>query len=399
MRKTTIGRVRLQEVVKCALYHSRGETNTNIAKILDISSAMVRQNLKIAREEGILRDEVYPSPEVEVAEAIKEKYGLGEVYVFPTYAAEKSLEMLARLSAAYVEKRLDDREGGIFLFNVNTNYEDDLSSNVVPGEIRQEFESIHVSLSEGAVVSIDEVDSKDNAVRWLITDGGREYVVKKADKDMMNVYRKIRRVAVGPGKMMLAFAKAISNIVRPNMKVGSTAIATSRETFIASNILIGILAGKWECELYRFGFRISLDSRRDYAEMIVMGIERVDADGDTALVLSLETGIGKSMLEQDFSSLRARLGAGFINYQAIDIYGRPLGWGMDFYDRVFGDNLLKLNDIRDMAMDKEKQVVCISTGREDAKAIQAGLLGKYFNVLITDYQTAIAILSYPQKSI
>lgn len=390
------GRARLQEVVRCALYHSKGATNTFIAQTLGISGSRVRQNLEIAQERGILKVEAYPSPEMKTAERIMEEYGLKKVYVFPTYIEEENLEMLARRSAAFLEKLLDDDEGGICLFSTDSSYEEDLSGEVIPTGLHQEFKNNDIILSKIAKVSINGVDSKDNPIRWLINDTGREYIVRKADDDMMNIYRKIGHVAVGPGRTTLAFAKAISNVKRPNMRVGSTAIAAIREKTIASNTLIGILAGKWECELYRFKSGLPIKKKREYADVFVFGIDKLNIYWDTALVLQLETGVNMWRLELDFSKLRARGGTGFINYQAINASGKPLEWEK-FYDKIFRGKLLELGDIKDIAANREKLVVCIAAGVDNAGAIRAGLLGKYFNVLITDYQTAMTILKIRSK--
>ncbi len=305
----------LHKLVSCAILHSKGMRNVDIGRELDISAVKVTRYLQEARESGIIKIEVYPPPEAEIAKEIREVHGLREVYVFPIGIAGEVRSMLARLSAVYVEQLLDDKE------------------------------------------------------------------------------ENISSMALGPGRTMLAFVRALSHKTRSEMVVGSTSSATLTETFMASNILIGIVAEKWECELHRFDPETSLAKQKDYSDILILGVGKIpDMDGVTALALSSESGIHKARLDIELAKLRVRGGAGIINYQPIDEEGKPLDWDLDDYRETLGPTLLKLDVIREMAADEKKRVICISSGEDKINAIKAGLLGGYFNVMITDYNTAKALL-------
>jgi DNA-binding transcriptional regulator LsrR (DeoR family) len=311
---------RLREIVKCAILHSEGLAHKQIADRLGISPPTVTRYIKKARERGIIRVEVHPPPEVGAAEKIEEVYGLREAHVFPIGIAEGITDMLGGLSAAYLDRCLDD--------------------------------------------------------------GSEE----------------VSRIAIGPGRTILAFVSALSDRERPEMMVGSTTSATDIETYIASNILIGIPAGKWKCGLRRFDPKMSLEEQRDYADVFVFGIGKVpDMKGVTVLALLSQRhqyDIDELELEREFLNLAIRGGAGIINYQPIDEEGDPLDWDIEIYNKVFGPTVLKLDVIKEVARDEEKKVICIAGGgdKDKVKAVRAGLRGGYFNVLMTDYETAAALL-------
>ena len=305
----------LQEVVRCAVLHGKGKRNVDIANKLNMAPVRVTRNLQEAIERGIIRIEVHPLPEVEIAEKFKQVYGLKEAYVFPIGIDEEITDILAKLSATYLEKLLDDEE------------------------------------------------------------------------------QNIKSVAIGAGRTPLSFVRALSSKRRPNLKVSPMSFATVVETYMASNILIGIPAGKWECELHRFDPEMSVEEQGNYADIFVFGIEKIpDMDSVTALALLSEAvGIDKSELSRELSRLHGRGGIAIINYQPIDEDGKPLDWDLEGYKIYLEPTVMKLDMIRQIAKDG-KRVICIAGGEDKVRAIKAGLRGKYFNILITDYETAKSLL-------
>lgn len=300
---------RLQEIVKCAILHSKGIRHKDIAKALDISPSRVAKNTGIAVEKGLIKVKVYPPPELKVAENIQKTYKLREALVFPIGIAEEITNMLAEIAAVYLEKSLDDTRGNI------------------------------------------------------------------------------KRIAIGPGRTTLTLVRALSDKRRPEVKVGSTTYPTPKETFLASNILIGIPAWKWECELYRFDHNMPSEKQKDYADIIILGIEAAaDMEDVTALVLS--SYLDNATLERELHNLAASGGTCIINYQPIDADGKTLDWDLSVYKEVLKPTVLELDLIKEMAQNAKKMVICVAGGKDKADAIKAGLRGGYFNVLITDYETA-----------
>ena len=311
MRNILEDEERLQEIVKCAVLYSKDKKNVDIAEALNISAVRVTRNIADAKKLGILKIEVHPPPEVAVAEELEKKYNLREVYVFHIGVADEVMSMLAKLTADYLEKLLDDDE------------------------------------------------------------------------------KEIKCVAIGPGRTTSAFVRALSDAERPGIIIGSTTSATSIETYIASNTLIGIASGKWRCDSRRFDTKMSIEEQKAYADVFVLGVGRIyDMGGVTALALFSETDIHRELLEKELHSLAGRGGVGIINYQPIDEEGTPLDWDLKQYRKALEPTLLKLDVIREIAKDKSKRVVCIASNNGKADAIKAGLKGGYFNVLITDYETA-----------
>jgi DNA-binding transcriptional regulator LsrR (DeoR family) len=311
MRNILEDQERLQEIVKCAILYSKDKKNVEIAGALNISAVRVTRNIADAKELGILKIEVHPPPEVAIAGKLKKEYKLREVYVFPIGVADEVMNMLAKLTAHYLEKLLDDKK------------------------------------------------------------------------------EKIKCVAIGPGRTTSAFVRALSDEERPGIIIGSTTSATKTETHIASNTLIGIASGKWRCDSRRFETTMSIEEQKAYADVFVLGVGRIhDMGGVTALALFSETDIHRELLEKELYSLAGRDGIGIINYQPIDREGNPLDWDLKQYKKVLEPTLLKLDVIKEIAKDKNRRVVCIASNNGKADAIRAGLKGGYFNVLITDYETA-----------
>jgi len=305
----------LHEIVRCAILHSKGMKNVDIGEEIGINAVKVTRNLQEARKRGIIKIEVYPPPEVEIAKEIREVYGLREVYVFPIGIAGEVRSMLAKLSAVYVEQLLDDKE------------------------------------------------------------------------------ENISSMAVGPGRTMLAFVRALPPEERPNMIVKSATSATPKETHMASNILIGIVADKWECDSERFDPKISRKRQGNYADILVFGVGKIpDMEGVAASALLSETDIHRTVLDIELAKLRVHGGVGIVNYQPIDDEGKPLDWDLDEYKTTLQPTLLKLNVIKEIAADEKKRVVCVAGGADKVNAIEAALRGGYFNVLITDCDTAKALL-------
>lgn len=203
----------------------------------------------------------------------------------------------------------------------------------------------------------------------------------------------VNRIAVGPGRTMLAFARALSDKKRPQMKIGSTISEEFLESYVAPGILISIAAEKWECELYNFDPKSSSGERRDYADVLVFGIgiiEKVISEDVRDLVP--EAGIDVEVIKQAKIMLQARGAAGIINYQPIDREGNPIPWNVKEIDCVLGNRALSLDIIKEIAADESKRVVCVVGGKEKVNAIKAGLKGGYFNTIITDFETAEEVL-------
>ena len=204
-----------------------------------------------------------------------------------------------------------------------------------------------------------------------------------------NPEEEITRIVVGSGRSPLALVEAMSNERRPEVRACSTTSPVLRETYMSSNTLVGTLAGKWESGLYRFDPQMSSEEQRNYGDIFVFGIERVpDMKGVTALILQFLTDAYMSSVEKELMKLAADGGVGIINYQPIDKDGVPLCWNMEGYNEVIKPKLLTLEMIREIAASGNKKVICIASGIDNAKAIKAALRGGYFNVLITDYDTA-----------
>jgi len=321
---------RLQGVVECAILYKERKTNKEIGEILKIAPPTVTRYIQKALEEGIIRIEVHPPDATEVAKEIKHKYDLKEVHVFPIGIANEVRNMLARLAAYYLENLLDEK--------------------------------------------------KEN----------------------------ITRIAIGPGKTTLALVRALTGKKRTDMKVLSASSPSPRETYMASNILIGIPAGKWECDLSRFDPDMPLRQQEDYADILFFGIGKIpDVDGVTALAILNEPRhkpkIDNRAITNEMNNLSTDGAVGFINYQPIDKQGKPFDWEWKGYKNTFYEEsqsiksglkstLLNLNIIRRIARKPDKRVVCIAGGKDRLDAIKASLKGKYFNVLITDLETAKDLL-------
>jgi deoxyribonucleoside regulator len=333
--KTTLKEYeRLQGIVECAILYKEGKTNKEIGEILKMGAPTVTRNLQRALEEGIIRIEIHPPDAIEVAREIKQKYNLKEVYVYPIGIADEVRNMLARLAAYYLEDLLDE---------------------------------------------------------------------KKED---------IKRIGIGPGRTTLGFVMALSDKKRPDMEVLSTTSASHLETCKASNILIGIPAGKWECELSRFDPDMTLKQQEDYANILFFGIGKIpDMEGVSVLAILHESKnkadskskINERTLAVEINKLSASGAVGFINYQPIDSKGNLFDWNWNGYKGTFYEKLpsprsslrpafLRLDAIKKMAKKPDKRVVCIAGGKDRLDAIKASLLGGYFNVLITDLETAKDIL-------
>lgn len=199
----------------------------------------------------------------------------------------------------------------------------------------------------------------------------------------------VTRIVIGPGRIPLALVNASSDETRPDLRACSTTSPELRETYMASNTLIGIMAGKWKSGLYRFDPQMSAEEQRNYGDILIFEIERVpDMKGVTALFLQFLTGAYMSNVEKELMKLAADGGVGIINYQPIDEDGVPLCWNMEGYNKAVKPKLLTLEMIREIAASGNKKVICIASGIDNAKAIKAALRGGYFNVLITDYDTA-----------
>lgn len=63
-------------------------------------------------------------------------------------------------------------KGTELLFSTKVEAENDLNDGVVSRGLQQELKNHNVALSDDASVSVEEVD-----IRWMITDGGKRYIV------------------------------------------------------------------------------------------------------------------------------------------------------------------------------------------------------------------------------
>lgn len=78
-------------------------------------------------------------------------------------------------------------------FDVGLEAKDDFNRDIIPEEVRQEFENNRISLSDRATVSAEEEGSK-----WLITDQEKTYTVIE-EEGSLNIYEvEIQPTFVGP---------------------------------------------------------------------------------------------------------------------------------------------------------------------------------------------------------
>jgi deoxyribonucleoside regulator len=204
----------------------------------------------------------------------------------------------------------------------------------------------------------------------------------------------VERIAIGPGSTTLAFVKALSDRKRTGVQAASTSAPSPVETYMASNIVIGIAAGKWECELYRFDPEIPKAEQLDYADVFVFGVGRImDIKGVTSRALQTKAiGFTETAVKKELRKLVGQDGVGIINYQPFDENGVPITWDLKEYQKHLGLTVLRLDMIKEIAKDEAKRVVCVAGGSEKVEAIRAALEGRYFNVLITDHATAADLL-------
>ncbi|MFC1718885.1 hypothetical protein ACFL6S_34860 [Candidatus Poribacteria bacterium] len=79
-----------------------------------------------------------------------------------------------------------DREVGlVLLFGAKVEAQSDLNNGIISQGLRQEFDDKRISLSYDPAVSVEKIDA-----RWLITDGGRTYIVVKKDGKLNIYYRR-----------------------------------------------------------------------------------------------------------------------------------------------------------------------------------------------------------------
>lgn len=201
----------------------------------------------------------------------------------------------------------------------------------------------------------------------------------------------VKRIAIGPGRTMLAFARSLSGKRMPQMEVGSTVSEGRVESYVAPNTIMGILAGKWECEFYRFNPASLSDDGRDYADVLFFGVGIIpNVIPEDVRDLSPKATVDLAAIVRARSLLDANGAAGIINYQPIGKEGNPMPWNIKEIDSVLRELALGLDVIRDMA--KRKKVVCVAGGAKKVDAIRAALRGGYFNTLITDFDTAAKVL-------
>jgi DNA-binding transcriptional regulator LsrR (DeoR family) len=314
---------RLMEIVRVARLYSGGKKEVDIAAGLDISKPKVAKIVRErAIESGIMRIEVYPPLDEDMAERVQDSYGLKEVRVYPIGIEEEITRILARMSAIYLE-------------------------------------------------------------------------------NLLRVDRRARYIAIGPGRTTLALVQSLSDEKRPDIVIGPTTMPSNVETYMAANIIIGIPVGKWGCRLQRpeteESDRITIEEQRRHAslfDVFILGIGNVmDNQGVTAEALrSKAIGISESALEKVLARLQGNGAVGFINYQPINGEGKALDWDLPGYKKVLEPTALRLEVIKEIASDKQKRVICIAGGSGKLQAIKAGLKGGYFNVLITDWETASALV-------
>lgn len=393
----------LHEIINCAILSAAGSSNRDIAEKLGLSDVNVTRNLQDAYSLGILVNELNLPPEGEAMKRLMDEYkekGLREAHVFqiPNIEEEQIDIMLASLGAEYLEIKLDVEKEQELLFEAKLEYRVDLKSRKIPEGLREDFNQAQFTLSKKARVFIDK---KNN--RWFITDKNKTYAIEegRGRSKKLRIYKRAGCVAIGPGRTTLEFIKALSDEKRPEMVVGSTTSATKIETFMASDVIIGIAAGKWECQFGRFELyneKASDEERmkyaREYADIFIFGIDDVlDINGVTALALISESiNLDEATLETELARLRGEGVVGFINYQPICEDGSSFQWDMENYKKIMYPTVLRLNTIKEIAKDNDKNVICIAGGKSKVNAIRAALTGGYFNTLITDYDTAMAFL-------
>lgn len=91
---------------------------------------------------------------------------------------------------------------------------------------------------------------------------------------------------------------------------------------------------------------------------------------------------------QALHDLRARGAVGEISARFLDTDGRPCSSELD--GRLIG---LTLTDLRSIPVR-----VAVARGRERVPAVAAALAGRFANVLVTDVDTAAALIAYASSS-
>ena len=93
------------------------------------------------------------------------------------------------------------------LFSVEVEVQNDLNNENISEKLQQAFKNNCISLSDDAAVSVKEIDTK-----WLVTDAGKTYTVKK-QKDKLNVYLKTT-----PGALIPFTAVDLKVLIFPDNK-------------------------------------------------------------------------------------------------------------------------------------------------------------------------------------
>jgi len=70
-------------------------------------------------------------------------------------------------------------------FSIGSEFQGNLDNNIIPEDLMQEFKNNGISLSENAVISIEEIGSS-----WLINDENKNYTIKK-EENKLNIYTQL----------------------------------------------------------------------------------------------------------------------------------------------------------------------------------------------------------------
>lgn len=312
---------------------------------------------------------------------------------------KKDIAKKLKVSPSTVTRYIDEViEKGILLLDVKPKPFD-----VASIELKSKYR-----LREAYVYPIGATEEIASKTRDLLAFFAANYL----EELLGNAREKILSVTIGPGETSLKFVTALSDEERRELTVLSSCSASILEIYLASNVLIGVPAAKWKCNLSRYKPGISKKDLEDYSDILFFGIGRIpDINGVTAKAILYESrdkDIDKKIDEKQLSIKMNELFAGdaisLVNYQPIKRDGQSMEWDWDIYKEIFYEKqkdsndflsgLLSLDSIKGMAMDPKKRVVCVSGGDDRAESIDAALKGGYFNVLITDYGTSKRLLGW-----
>ncbi len=90
------------------------------------------------------------------------------------------------------------------LFNVEVEAQSDLNNGAISEGLWQDFKDNKISLSDNAAVSVEETDA-----RWLITDEGKKYSVRKQE-NKLNIYEGMKPYAYDDNPQLIGEDQTIS---------------------------------------------------------------------------------------------------------------------------------------------------------------------------------------------